>query len=121
SKRKASFNRFLLAHFDDSVRDGEVGERWSDAGANAGDVSFGRRAPEGDRAYRFDGDNFDPGKFRTKPLSNSGKRAGRAGPHKNPIDPLEFTGDLGACLRGVGILVGYVCVLIEPDCVRIQL
>jgi hypothetical protein len=66
------------------------------------------------------GDNFDPGEFRTKPLGNSGERAGRAGSHKNPINLIEFAGDFVSGLFGVSILIGYVCVLIEPDRVWIQ-
>jgi hypothetical protein len=121
NERKTSFNRFLFFHRDDSIRLGEVCKLWSHARANARDVSFAGSASERDRAYWFDGDNFDPWEFCTKSFRDPGQGTGSAGPNKNPIDFVKFACNLICRLLGMNIFVGYVSILIEPDCVRIRL
>ena len=63
SERKAGVNGAVFTYGYDSVRLGEVCERWSHARADAGNVSFPGCAAKCDRADRLDGHNLDPGEF----------------------------------------------------------
>ena len=120
NERKTSFNRSFFLHCDNSIRIGEVRKLWSHTRANARDVSFAGPASERDRAYWFDGHNFDPWEFCPKSFRDPGQGTGSAAPDKNPIDLVKFARNLICRLLGMNILVGYVSILIEPDCVGLR-
>ncbi len=120
NERKTSFNRSFFLHCEDSIRIGEVRKLWSHTRANARNVSFAGPAAERDRAYWFDGHNFDLWEFCPKSFRDPGQGTGSAAPDKNPIDLVKFARNLICRLLGVNILVGYVSILIEPDRVGLR-
>src|SRR6476469_2513137 len=100
NERKTSFNRSFFLHCDDSIRIGEVSKFWSHTRANARNVSFAGSASERDRAYWFDGYNFDLWEFCPKPFRDHSQGTVRAPPNDNPIDLAKFARNLVCRLLG---------------------